>query len=220
MPDSQQAPLHLKSQPDITALIPVKARAQCKTRLASSLSTRQRLELVESMLDNVVNALLQSEYISRIVVVSPEHHKLHPNVEHICDRGSGLNESLDYAVQKLCQKKTGRILILPADLAYLQIKDIKMLVDASLKHDVVIAPSCDGGTNALLFSPSKPVNFYFGANSFRAHMRFARAQRYNTGIVETYGLRTDIDTISDLDNTKLPAASVHIQRERAVKANA
>src|SRR5581483_2415337 len=54
------------------ALVPVKARALCKTRLAPVLCCAARVELVRWMLDAVLAAAAKSKSIQRAIVISHE----------------------------------------------------------------------------------------------------------------------------------------------------
>lgn len=54
------------------ALVPVKERVACKTRLASTLSMRRRLDLVRTLLRHVIRVLLETPAIDHIGLVSPE----------------------------------------------------------------------------------------------------------------------------------------------------
>lgn len=194
----------------ITALIPLKARSECKSRLAGKLDADQRKALVHKMLGDIIDILSVIPRINRIVIVSPESEGLPEDVDYIRDSGEGLNNSLLYAAEKLYREGCQQLLILPADLAYLESTDVEQLIAASDNHDLVIAPSCDNGTNALLFSAKKPITFCFGPNSFSAHRQFASKQGYSCSVVESYGLRTDIDTTRDLDACDLDIGKLNI----------
>jgi 2-phospho-L-lactate guanylyltransferase len=54
------------------AIVPVKALATAKSRLADRLSPPERIALVEYLLDHVLRVLLQSPGIGQVVVVSPD----------------------------------------------------------------------------------------------------------------------------------------------------
>jgi len=208
-----------KENSGLTALIPLKARAHCKSRLASELDTHQRIALVHKMLGDIVSILASIPEINRIVIVSPENDGLPENVDYIRDNGDSLNNSLQYATTMLFKEGCQQLLILPADLAYLQRADVEKLIDEADNYDIVLAPSCDGGTNALLFSCEKPMAFQFGPDSCSAHKQFASNQGYSYGLVESYGLSTDIDTANDLNISGLNSSNRDINKPGANNLN-
>ena len=63
---------------------------------------------------------------------------------------------------------------------------------------VVIAPSHDGGTNALLLYPPYVIDFAFGPDSFRRHHRQAIQADVAVQIVQSSTLAFDIDWPADL----------------------
>lgn len=186
-------------QPKITALVPVKKRSHCKTRLAQHLQPSARLMLVRSMLNHVVHCLRNISAIERVVVVSEERDQLADNVELLADRGDELNSSLDHALQTLRAQGAEQILIVPADLADVQADDIEALIAAASDADIVIAPCNNSeGTNALLFSSSLPLQFQFGESSFNSHCQQAQDKRWHLTVVRRAGLGFDVDTVAAL----------------------
>ncbi len=183
----------------ITALVPIKSRHQCKTRLSEHLDAEQRLALVRSMLNHVINILGQHPLIGRIIVLTPERDQLHRGIEIAHDQGGDLNSSLAIAFDNLCADAADKVLILPADLACVSTADIDALLHSSRHCDVVIAPSSDGGgTNALLLPSACHFEPLFGNNSFRRHLQHFTRAGYRCGVVRTTGLGFDVDTAADL----------------------
>ncbi len=192
----------------VTALVPVKARHLCKTRLAEHLSPQQRLALVRSMLSHVLDVLQQSPAIGRIVVLSPEQDQLPDDLERFADAGFDLNSSLQAALQRLRQEGEERVLILPADLACVQPDDIARLADAAHSGDVAIAPSADGGgTNALLLPLDHAWSLRFGHDSFQAHLQMLQQAERSYRMVISSGLGFDVDSDGDLMQLQQSSAS-------------
>ncbi|HWW80485.1 MAG TPA: hypothetical protein VNY82_12875, partial [Steroidobacteraceae bacterium] len=54
------------------ALIAVKERARCKTRLADVLAPPERIDLVRSMLTAVLAAAGNAQTVHQVIVISPE----------------------------------------------------------------------------------------------------------------------------------------------------
>lgn len=190
----------------VTALVPVKARHRCKTRLAACLSDAQRRRLASDMLQHVVQVLQQVPAIARVVVLTPERDRLAADIELLADDGEDLNHSLSAAVAILRQQGCGRLLIVPADLPWLTADDIEGLL---AEDALAITPSDDGqGTNGLHLPANLPFDFRFGANSFAAHYQAAARLQIPCRVVRAPGLGFDLDTPADY--ARFQAASVPV----------
>lgn len=209
----------------VTALVPIKARNRCKTRLATHLLPEQRVALVRSMLQHVVDCLEQTPSIERLVVLSPERDQLPAHIDVRADEGWDLNSSLQRAIRHLWQqpcttgphaKSVGRrILILPADLACLQVSDVQALIEASTRAQLVIAPSSDqSGTNALVLPSTTEFPLWFGVNSFYNHVQQAKRLALSHAVVQTGGLGFDVDTRTELDWYRSSAIPAQLDREK------
>lgn len=180
---------------DVTAIIPVKPRISCKTRLAEYLTASQRLSLVRDMLQHVVSTLQQSPVIKRIVVLTSERDRVPAGIETLNDDGQDLNRCLTNAVATLRQQGCSRLLILPADLPNLTVDDVYRLTET---EGLSIAPSSDElGTNALCLPKNMPFEFRFGDNSFYTHCHLMNTSGVDYRIVRSPGLAFDVDTPKD-----------------------
>jgi 2-phospho-L-lactate guanylyltransferase len=74
----------------------------------------------------------------------------------------------------------------------------RLLATLTGSPSVVIAPSHDGGTNALLLVPPDVIDFAFGPDSFREHHRQAIQAGVSIQIIESPTLAFDIDRPGDL----------------------
>jgi 2-phospho-L-lactate guanylyltransferase len=96
---------------------------------------------------------------------------------------------------------TGGILILPADLPLLNVKDLQKLI--AMAQDApsgVIAPDRrNDGTNALLVRPAGLIDYAYGPNSFQKHCDRIKAAGANVQICELYSFSLDLDIPDDLD---------------------
>lgn len=179
----------------VTALIPIKARAGCKTRLSECLPEPQRLALVRNMLQHVMQTLQSVSVINRIVVVTPERDTIPENIEILVDEGQDLNSCLTHAVTRLREQGYSRLLILPADLPDLTVADVNHLLNPD---GITIAPSEDErGTNGLYLPTDMPFVFEFGENSFNEHCRQLNTLDVNYRVVRSAGLAFDVDTADD-----------------------
>ena len=156
------------------ALIAIKQRLRCKSRLDQQLSVGERVELVREMLGRVLAAASCAQTIGQVIVVSPERDLVPAAVPVLADTGEGLNIALTQARGALLKLGCREILVLPADLPCVTGPEIDALVRASRRGGFAIAPdAADRGTNALCLASSQPFQFQFGLDSRRLHLEEA-----------------------------------------------
>ena len=183
-------------------LVAIKARSRCKTRLAESLSAAARIQLVRSMLAQVLAAADGAETVRQVIVVSPERDTVPRQIPVLADTGECLNGALTEAHRLLCELGCPEVVILPADLPQITAADIDALVRAARSGGFAIAPDASGaGTNALcLTAPCPcPFPFRFGVHSREAHLREAELLGLDPRVVNLPALAFDVDLPADLD---------------------
>src|SRR6202050_2936128 len=82
------------------ALVPIKPRALCKTRLGSVLPPAQRLALVRTLLRHVLSILRAAPDIRHIALISSERDDVADDVPLLFDDGTDLNSSLESGVAR------------------------------------------------------------------------------------------------------------------------
>ncbi|MFN3335788.1 MAG: 2-phospho-L-lactate guanylyltransferase, partial [Caldilinea sp.] len=117
-------------------------------------------------------------------------------MENLADLNSALTQACGYAHTS----GADAALLLPADLPRLRQQDLIELVEAFSSHPrtVVLAPSRDGGTNALMLPLPAPFPFAFGPDSLCFHRALAAAAGYTTTVVNSPTLAFDLDSPADL----------------------
>jgi len=181
------------------ALIAIKERARCKTRLAGSLAPASRIELVRSMLAAVLSAARGARTVRQIIVVSPERDSVPAEIPVLADTGESLNGALAQAHQVLREFGCREVLILPADLPNITAAEIDALVRAGRSGGFAIAPDTAGtGTNALCLVSPHTFRFQFGVDSQRLHLREAQCAGLSPQVVRLPGLELDVDSPADL----------------------
>src|ERR1019366_10173118 len=154
------------------ALIAIKARVRCKTRLSESLAPSARLQLVRSMLAAVLSAAAGAQTVRQVIVVSPERDAVPAEIPVLADSGQCLNGALTQAHRVLREFGCREVVILPADLPTITAADIDALVRAGRKGGFAIASDAAGvGTNALCLASAHPFRFQFGPDSKRLHLQ-------------------------------------------------
>lgn len=188
------------------AIVPVKPLRRGKSRLSDVLSTDERADLNQYLLEHTLQTLNDVPEIENVLVVSRD-----PAALSIArDLGSrtvqengrpGLNLALSRATQVAKTYETRGILVLPADLPKLSVEDIHAMLDHM--HDppvVVVAPDRERlGTNALLVCPAGLIEYDFGPQSFERHCQQAREQGVRLEICELPSLALDLDEPGDLE---------------------
>jgi 2-phospho-L-lactate guanylyltransferase len=182
------------------ALIAIKERVRCKTRLSESLAPSARIHLVRSMLAAVLSAAAGAQTVRQVIVVSPQRDSVPAEVPVLADTGECLNSALTQAHQVLREFGCREVVILPADLPDITASEIDSLVRAGRSGGFAIAPDAAGeGTNALCLVSPHPFRFQFGAHSRRLHLEEAVRTGLSPQVVRLPGLEFDVDSPTDLN---------------------
>jgi 2-phospho-L-lactate guanylyltransferase len=200
----------LKDGPDIWAVIPVKETTAAKERLADAVPPHLRPGLALAMLEDVLAALAQtlqkgSRGLAGIAVVTldPEARALAQRYGARIlteDAGSGHTAAVAAAARTLEAEDRGGMLQLPGDIPLVTAAEISLLLAARCPApSFTIAPSHDDlGSNAVLVCPPTAVPLTFGDDSFRPHLRAARAHGIEPLIMRPPGIGLDIDRPQDI----------------------
>jgi 2-phospho-L-lactate guanylyltransferase len=181
------------------ALVAIKARALCKSRLAEVLAPPARLQLVRAMLEAVICAARNAQTLRQILVVSPERDCVPAQIPVLADAGGGLNEALSAAQRALHEFGCEEVVVLPADLPHVTGSEIDELVRAGRTGGFAIAPDAAGvGTNALYLNSPRPFRFRFGPDSARLHLEQAHGMGLAPQLVRLAGLEFDVDCPDDV----------------------
>lgn len=178
-------------------IIPVKELGKAKATFAEILSDELRRELVLSMLEDMLNAIQRVETVEAVVVAPDkevENFAKNLKTDVVLEPGVGLNRALEMAIGESIDLNFSQILILPADLPLIEPEDINSILDlVSGDRAVVITPSKENGTNALLVKPPDLMNLQFGGESFPDHVEEARSRGVKPRIYRSENIERDID---------------------------
>ena len=180
------------------ALVPVKVRAEGKSRLAPVLDPPERIELVRALLAHVLGVLSAASGIDHVAIVSPERDVVPSSIHLLPEQGRGLNQVLGHAVATLTRLGAHEVLVLPGDLPLVCTDDVAMLLARMRAGGCALASDRQGtGTNAIALDLRRlgptGFRFLFGGNSFARHVRQARALGLVPQIARTPGLGFDLD---------------------------
>jgi 2-phospho-L-lactate/phosphoenolpyruvate guanylyltransferase len=208
--------------PDVTSsrpwgILPVKRLDWAKSRLNGALGPEQRRALAAGLMQNALLALLNSNALDRVLVVSADPEALALALEHGAEAlaetsGGGLNQALTDARSASMGWGATSLLVLASDLPLVTPSDVRTFVREMDTPGVALAPDRRRqGTNALLLRPAGAIEFAFGANSFDRHLLLAREAGLNARVSELPRLAFDVDLPEDLDDLrrlgwKLPEA--------------
>lgn len=188
-------------------LVPVKPFGEGKSRLAEHLSSEARHRLSQAMLAHVLQTGQSANVLAGVLVVSRDPQALaqaeQGGVHTLLETGHDLNGALTQASQQAVANGAEAVLVLPADLPLLTPEDVQQLYTlGSAQRSVVLTPSPDGGTNALLLHPPGVINFTFGPDSFALHRHQAHMANLAVQIFESPTLALDIDWPEDLNSVQ------------------
>ncbi len=206
-------------------IVPVKPFHQGKSRLAKALSARDRAQLSRQLLEHVLRVAGQVPELAGVVVISRDPQALAQPGDariHLLREGEvhtqggpgepSLNQALTQAQAFAQAQGADAVLVLPADLPLLTPADVRLLYRRGLEGPdrVVMAPSDDGGTNALLLRPPGAIPFRFGPDSCWRHWQLAQDRGLAVEVVSTPGLTLDLDAPRDLLRLELGQAGASL----------
>jgi len=201
---------------NIWAIIPVKPLHDSKSRLSRVLSGDERAELTSQMLRHTIDVLESVTSISRTLVVSRDPAALKIARQHGAStygetEKQDMNVALMRAGHIAAAQKADCILILPSDLPFLTVEDVELVL-AAAKPEIgngnggyyyagrfmaICSDQNSDGTNALLICPPTGFKFQYGPSSFSHHLAEGDRQGMICHVVQTPGLKFDLDTEED-----------------------
>jgi 2-phospho-L-lactate guanylyltransferase len=199
------------------AIVPIKPLSLGKSRLASVLTSQERLNLNSHFLTHTLDTLNAIPEIEHVLVISRDQKALALARDHGArtiqeDGNSQLNVALTRATFVAEKYATRGVLILPVDLPLITPQDVENIIAKAVDPPVVVvAPDRHHrGTNALLVCPTGIIQYAFGPDSFELHCERARQAGARLEIIDFPGLGLDIDLPEDLE---LASASLETDYE-------
>jgi 2-phospho-L-lactate guanylyltransferase len=195
----------------LVALVPVRSLERAKTRLAFALDPEERVALAAGLTGRTIRVLDEARRagdLAGIVVASDDPSALAAGSAvgaiPLPVGGHDLVADLRTARERAILADATAVLVVPTDLARISAAAVADVVAAGRRAAapdrplVVLVPDRAGeGTNALLVSPPRAVDFAFGPGSRARHAAAARAA--GAVLVELDGpLALDVDTPEDL----------------------
>jgi 2-phospho-L-lactate guanylyltransferase len=178
----------------VAVLVPIKAFAEAKVRLAPALDAASRAALAEAMAAQVLVAAASLP----VAVVCDDPGVADWARRHgalvVWEPGRGLNRAVEAGVLRLAEAGVERVIVAHGDLP--------------LAHDlgalgrgpgVTLVPDRrDDGTNVICLPATAPFRFAYGPGSFSHHRAEATRLRLPLTIVRDARLAFDVDVPADL----------------------
>jgi 2-phospho-L-lactate guanylyltransferase len=184
---------------DPVVLVPVKAFADAKARLAGVLTPAERRQLARWTAARVIAAAGESP----VFVVCDddevaEFARSH-GAEVLWQPGVGLNAAVSRGVAALRERGVAHVVVAHGDLPL-----PSSLLDASSPRTVTLVPDSAGdGTNVICLPTEVPFEFSYGAASFRRHLTHALTLGVAVAVRHDPLLGIDIDVPSDLAHPRV-----------------
>lgn len=195
----------MNPSPPLWAIIPIKETRQAKQRLAGRLSSAERQQLAQAMIEDVLDALVDVPELAGIVVVTVDPAVIEFAKRRsmtITDRGAydGHTGAVAATARELAAEGCA-VLTMPADIPLVTARDIRGVIAAGKAAPSFTIVPARGfqGSNAVLLSPADSVTLRFGDNSFYPHLAAAEAAGITPNVVRCASIELDIDTPEDLD---------------------
>jgi 2-phospho-L-lactate guanylyltransferase len=192
--------------PGIWAVLPVKALADAKQRLAPLLTPAERQALARVCIAEVMDALAVTRSLAGVLVVT-----LDPWAKaEALQRGARVTEdgardghtgSVRAGIAVLAAEGQRGMLAVPGDIPAATAAEFESVLAAHPPRGpgFTIAPAHDAlGSNAVLCTPPDAVPLRFGEDSYRPHLAAARRHGIEPGVVHLPGIALDIDHPADL----------------------
>lgn len=183
-------------------IIPVKPLNRGKSRLSGVLSKEDRADLMLQFCEHVLKTVSETEQIDHCLVVTRDQ-----DIAQLAEKYQAtvfsrdpynLNSAVNNAFNHVNVHDAGEILIIPADLPFLEVIDLQQIL--ATDGEIVICPDNRlDGTNALLLRGIETFKFRYGTDSFQNHLIEAKNVGVIPEVVYASSVEFDVDTPTDLN---------------------
>ena len=191
--------------------MPFKGARGAKRRLGRVLDAAEREGLVLAMVRDVLGALVASDGLSGIVVVSRDSagRRLADEfgVDVFADSATDLSGAVAEASEHVrTSRAASGTLFVPGDVPLIAPSDVAAILSGH--QQVTLVPDAsDVGTNALATSPPNAFDYLFDGKSFKPHLATAKHAGLETRVVRRPAFGIDVDTVAELAAVATRAAA-------------
>jgi len=186
-------------------LIPFKDLATAKQRLAPALDARQRSQLAEGMLRDVMRAAAGvTSRIDVALVTGDPCAQMMARAAGFLVIADLLNESETAAIgvaTAWCEQRGyDTTIVIPADIPLISSGELHCVLDAAPSEGAVLVPAYDHrGSNCILRRPASIIPLRFGNDSFLPHCEAMKGTGKELVILEQPGIGLDVDNPHELE---------------------
>jgi 2-phospho-L-lactate guanylyltransferase len=199
-------------------LIPFKSLATAKQRLAAALDRRQRSQLAEAMLRDVLAASAGvADRIDVALVTSDLRAQALARefgfrvIEDL--RNESETAAIAMATATCEERGYETTIVVPADIPLITSEELHRVLDAAPEEGAVFVPAYDRrGSNCILRRPASIIPLRFGNDSFLPHCESMRKTGKELVILELPGIGLDIDNPHELVMLVTREGHTHAQR--------
>lgn len=184
------------------AIVPYKEPPFGKSRLSNRLTPAQRTVLASTMLEIVIDALLQAKHVRGILLVSDSTNlaefTLKENIIILETQTTNLRDAVTHAGRFATkQLRCPTTFIVPADLPLISPKDIDFAI--TQHEQVTIIPDARmKGTNGIIATPPNAFEYVFNGQSYQDHQTNAQIAGLHPKSLKIETFSHDVDTFDDL----------------------
>lgn len=190
-------PVSRASAPSAAVIVPVKAFARAKLRLAPMLEPATRAELARAMATRVLRA---AGPLPAFVVCDDEEVRAwaqRQGAEAIWTPGLGLNGAVEAGIGHLARRNVDLAIVAHADLPLAT--DLAWLADAGADYATLVPDRHGDGTNVACVPTGTGFRFAYGAASFAKHRAEAARCGLLARLMPDDRLGWDVDVPADLE---------------------
>ncbi|MGC2110100.1 MAG: 2-phospho-L-lactate guanylyltransferase [Candidatus Korobacteraceae bacterium] len=199
-------------------LIPVKSLATAKQRLSEALNVRQRSQLAEAMLRDVMTAAAEVRGRIDVALVTGDSRARELAMEFgfltIEDpRNESETAAIEMATAWCEQQGYDTTIVVPGDIPLITGEELHQVLDAAPEVGAVFVPAYDRrGSNCILRRPASIIPLRFGNDSFLPHCEAMRRSGKELIILEMQGIGLDIDNPHELELLVEREGNTHAQK--------
>jgi 2-phospho-L-lactate guanylyltransferase len=183
----------------VAIVVVARGPRRAKTRLRAALAPAKRELLVRAMLDDVLHAATAT---GRPVLVVTDARSTASRARAAGARAlvvpaRGTRDAAGRGLRRVERDGAGAALVIAADIPLVRAADLRRVIAAGRRSEVVIVPDrLRSGTNALYLRPPSRIAPRFGRRSFAAHRRAAGT---SGRALELARIGLDVDSPADLE---------------------
>jgi 2-phospho-L-lactate guanylyltransferase len=191
----------------VWALIPINNFNASMSRLSHLLNQEERTELTKTLASQTLKILNKIETIDKIIVMTHESEWIQSlSIKKIITNDEfdvhSLKKKIEKASNWIEKQNVKRMMYLSIDLPFVTQADVELFIDSHKKGITIVEANKDGGTNALILDMPRMIDFQFGENSFKKHVRSAENANITIRIFNNKALSLDLDDENDFKKFK------------------